>query len=156
MTKKFYNTVYQEDHASKYGDLDTLSGRTESLANGTNAWLKATGLVSRHEAALLEVGCGMACLSTIHPSWHGVEYSKTAVERVKAIQGLETKIFEGDAQYLPFEDQSYDGVFTWAVLEHVPDPDKAFCEINRILRGGGVRINRTCLELPLLDGQETG
>ena len=138
MTKKFYNSAYQAGHISKYGDLEALSDRTKALKQRTNSWLENTGLAKQLKAQILEIGCGMACLSTIHPGWHGVEYSKSAVERVKAIQGSEVKIFEGDAQCLQFEDQSFDGVFTWAALEHVIDPDKACCEIDRILRGGGM------------------
>ena len=140
MTKEFYNTVYQVDHHSKYGDLELLSRGTERLLNDTHEWLAATGLAGRSEALILEIGCGMACLANVHPGWHGAEYSKTAVDRVKAIQGDTVKIFEADAQQLPFENATYDGVFTWAALEHVPDPDKALIEIDRVLRGGGYAL----------------
>ena len=53
---------------------------------------------------------------------------------------MNTKIFETDAQNLAFADQSFDGVYTWAALEHVPDPDKALLEIDRILRSGGYAL----------------
>lgn len=138
MTKDFYNEVYQTEHPSKYdGGEDGMPRRTTRLTKETSEWLEYTGLAAHAEAKVLEIGCGMAFLSKIHPGWHGAEYSKTAVERVKERDGPVTLVFEEDAQELSFEDESFDGVYTWAALEHVPDPDKAFCEIDRILRGGG-------------------
>jgi ubiquinone/menaquinone biosynthesis C-methylase UbiE len=136
MAKDFYNKVYQEDHPSNYSG--TPDGKHATTAReGTNRWLDSTGLAHRPNARILEVGCGMAYFSDIHPGWEGVDYSKTAVARVKELQGAHTRIFEADAQSLPFEDGHYDGVFSWAALEHVPDPDKAFQEVDRILAGGG-------------------
>lgn len=155
MTKNFYNEAYKEDHPSEYGGGDDgMPQRTAMLSQDTSAWLVQTGLATQPEAKILEIGCGMAFLSKIHPGWHGAEYSGTAVGRVKERDGQGTRIFEEDAQCLSFEDASFDGVFTWAALEHVPDPNKAFLEIDRVLRGGGVRLDRSSVELSLLDSQE--
>lgn len=156
MTKDFYNIVYQEGHPSQYGGGEHgMPERTAMLTKVTQAWLELTGLAWKPQAAILEIGCGMAFLSRIHPGWHGAEYSGSAVKRVRERDGYETKIFEEDAQNLSFKDRSFDGVFTWAALEHVPDPNKAFIEIDRVLRGG-VRIDRSRMELPPLDRQEIG
>ena len=43
-----------------------------------------------------------------------------------------------DGHYLPFESNSYDGVWIQAVLEHVVEPDVVVKEIHRILKEGGV------------------
>jgi SAM-dependent methyltransferase len=43
-----------------------------------------------------------------------------------------------DAHYLPFEDQSFDGVWIQAVLEHVVDPQMVVEEIFRILKPEGI------------------
>jgi ubiquinone/menaquinone biosynthesis C-methylase UbiE len=155
MTQDFYDEVYRVDHPSQYGGKkDGMPQRTNSLTPQTTAWLEQIGFASWPEAKILEIGCGMAFLAKVHPGWHGVEYSRTAVARVKSRDGNATKIFEGDAQCLPFADASFDGIYTWAALEHVPDPNKAFVEIDRVLRGGGVRLDCAGLELPLLDCQE--
>lgn len=45
-----------------------------------------------------------------------------------------------DLQQLPFDDESYDFVFASHVLEHVPDDEKAFLEIRRILKPNGIAI----------------
>ena len=138
MTKNFYNKVYQDGHPSRYdGSEDGMRQRTAELTPETSVWLEQTGLATQLGAKILEIGCGMACLSKIHPGWHGAEYSQAAVARVKERDGADKPIYEEDAQKLSFEDESFDGVYTWAALEHVPDPDKAFREIDRILRGGG-------------------
>src|SRR5918996_1090804 len=42
-----------------------------------------------------------------------------------------------DAEQLPFEDESFDLVFGHAVLHHLPDLDRAFGELSRVLRPGG-------------------
>lgn len=141
MSKDFYNTVYEIDHPSQYGGgVEGMPVRTSMLESDTRAWLDEMNLSSNRQAAILEVGCGMAFLSSIHPGWHGAEYSKVAVERVKARNGHSTKIFEEDAQALSFRDETFDGIFTWAALEHVPNPHKAFTEIDRVLRKGGTAL----------------
>jgi SAM-dependent methyltransferase len=45
-----------------------------------------------------------------------------------------------DAEDLPFEDGSFDLVFGHAVLHHLPDLDRAWREIHRVLRPGGVAV----------------
>lgn len=138
MSKDFYNEVYLADHESQYGGgLDGMPSRSGLLIAETSAWLEQTGLAIRKDANILEIGCGMAFVSKVHPGWHGAEYSKTAVLRVKERDGQSTQIFEEDAMRLSFSDNSFDAVFTFAALEHVFDPNKAFLEIDRILRGGG-------------------
>jgi SAM-dependent methyltransferase len=44
---------------------------------------------------------------------------------------------KGDIENIPVEDQSYDVVISNCVLNLVPDKDKAFAEIKRILKYGG-------------------
>lgn len=46
----------------------------------------------------------------------------------------------GDAQRLPFADDSFDTVFCSQVLEHVPEPWLALAEFRRVLRPGGALI----------------
>lgn len=48
-----------------------------------------------------------------------------------------------DAHYLPLQDESYDGVWIQAVLEHVVEPAVVVKEIKRVLRLGGVVYSET-------------
>jgi SAM-dependent methyltransferase len=43
----------------------------------------------------------------------------------------------GDAENLPLRDASFDGVFCSNMLEHTPQPEAVFAEIERIVRPGG-------------------
>ncbi len=43
-----------------------------------------------------------------------------------------------DAHYLPFEDESFDGVWIQAVIEHVVDPNAVVDEIYRVLASDGI------------------
>lgn len=45
-----------------------------------------------------------------------------------------------DLRSMSFEDESFDIFITQDVLEHVPDPDRAFTEIHRVLRPGGIHV----------------
>jgi SAM-dependent methyltransferase len=42
-----------------------------------------------------------------------------------------------DGNY-PFDDDTFDAVWTWAVFEHIPDLDQALRELTRVLKPGGV------------------
>jgi SAM-dependent methyltransferase len=48
-----------------------------------------------------------------------------------------------DLQKLTYENDSIDYIFTSDVIEHVPDPDKAFSEIYRTLKIGGTYVMST-------------
>jgi len=51
--------------------------------------------------------------------------------------GLEVETVVGEAERLPFGDESFDLVFGHAVLHHIPDLDRALSEFARVLRPGG-------------------
>jgi ubiquinone/menaquinone biosynthesis C-methylase UbiE len=139
-SKQFYNTVYQDSHSSKYGDENLLLERNIKLYNTTSEWLGKIGFADKPNIKILEVGCGVAYMSNIHPGWHGVEYSRSVVERVKKIKGASIKIIEADAQDLPYENESFDAIFTWSTLEHVQNPNLALQEIDRLLKPGGFAL----------------
>jgi ubiquinone/menaquinone biosynthesis C-methylase UbiE len=51
---------------------------------------------------------------------------------------LSVRALRAEAEALPFPDGSFDIVYGHAVLHHVPDLDRAFAELHRVLRPGGV------------------
>lgn len=100
----------------------------------TERWLLAAGV--RPEAIVLELGCGVGLLKGVHPNYHGMDFSLPALQSC----GGPIKRVQGDMQCLPFRDQSVDFIFSWASLEHVPQPELALAEIQRILKPGGVAL----------------
>jgi ubiquinone/menaquinone biosynthesis C-methylase UbiE len=95
---------------------------------------------------LLEVGCGAgAVLAVLGQEFPGVrltgvdiepkqlEFARGHLERA----GVEATLVEGDAQALPFEDESFDHVWMMWFLEHLANPPAALREVRRVLVLGG-------------------
>lgn len=53
------------------------------------------------------------------------------------------RIEPADGQPLPFDDQSFDVVLSFQVIEHVPDVHRYLAEIRRVLRPGGLLVVAT-------------
>jgi len=112
------------------------------------------GIVSHEERMLIELlvasgtnvldyGCGNASrypnfVVTIGGNYHGVDISQTAVEHVKT-SGLEACLFNDDGA-LPWDDNTFDTVICFEVLEHLLEPDKALQEIHRVLKPSGALL----------------
>ena len=69
----------------------------------------------------------------------GIDLAPSYIERAKE-RNVNPKItfLEGDAYNLPFEDATFDRVFSFLVLHFVPDPGKAIEEMKRKTKSGGV------------------
>jgi SAM-dependent methyltransferase len=138
----YYNEGYKPGHLLNYaGDKqDDDDGRNEILLEQTSAWLKLTGISANPKAQVLELGCALGQLHSVHPGWVGLEFSETAVSRIRENYGNGVCVVQGDMQELPFPDDSIDAIFSWAAIEHVPRPDRVMAEVSRTLKPGGVAI----------------
>lgn len=67
-----------------------------------------------------------------------VDAGSTALART-ALQlfGLPGHVAQGDATHLEFADRSFDVVYAFGVLMHIPQADRAMAQIKRVLRPGG-------------------
>ena len=94
---------------------------------------------------VLEIGVGMGADHTewakSHPrSLTGVDLTPRAIEHTKArlgLYGFTSDLRVSDAEALPFADNSFDIVYSYGVLHHSPDTEKAINEVYRVLRPGG-------------------
>jgi ubiquinone/menaquinone biosynthesis C-methylase UbiE len=92
------------------------------------------------EMLTLDVACGPGYVSAAAKQLGavptGIDFSGKMVAIAK---GMFPKIrfIQGDAQYLPFEDKSFDRVLMNFGLLHVSQPEKACAEACRVLKGGG-------------------
>jgi 2-polyprenyl-3-methyl-5-hydroxy-6-metoxy-1,4-benzoquinol methylase len=93
---------------------------------------------------VLEIGCGMGCMAM---NWAqrgalitAIDLNPTSIAQTKqrfSLLNLNADIRQADAEALPFDDASFDYVYSWGVLHHTPDTARAIEEIRRVLRPGG-------------------
>ncbi len=73
---------------------------------------------------------------------YGVDYSDDMLEQAKyRLEGIKNvKLIQGDVHNLDFDDESFDIVLCMNGLHVFPDKDKAYSEIYRVLKPGGLFI----------------
>jgi ubiquinone/menaquinone biosynthesis C-methylase UbiE len=93
---------------------------------------------------ILDVGCGQGIDLVRYVAGGanavGIDLTERHVELARAhlaSMGFEPTALEGDAEALPFEDESFDRVSSNGVLHHTSDMPAALGEIRRVLRPGG-------------------
>ncbi|MCK4753241.1 MAG: methyltransferase domain-containing protein [Planctomycetes bacterium] len=97
---------------------------------------------------ILEIGTGggvdFSCWLKAGAQATGIDLTEAAIELTK--QRLDQQGFAeyayrltvGDAESLEFENESFDIVYSYGVLHHTPDTERAFGEACRVLKKGGV------------------
>lgn len=130
-------------------------GRCLQLGLDGGAWLRAANQVGPMDGQMmrlierdvkrlvggdrppdvLDLGCGvgryMGCLGQANPDWRivGIDPCHEAPEH---------GIRRGSAYEIPHPDGSFDAVYTFIVMQHIGHLDRAFAEIRRVLRPGGM------------------
>jgi ubiquinone/menaquinone biosynthesis C-methylase UbiE len=125
--------------------FDLSPGHTLSSKREEDAW-KALfrNKIGQGNKLVLDVGAGTGFLSImlaeIGYSVVGVDLSEDMIknaQRKMDARGLKVRLELGDAEDLPFEDESFDALVNRAVLWTLPDPKKALSEWKRVLKPGG-------------------
>ncbi len=87
---------------------------------------------------ILELGCGtgliLSRLAAVADEAHGIDLSEGMIAKARA-QGLDVKV--GSVTDLPYPDGTFDFVYSFKVLSHVPDIGRALAEAARVTRPGG-------------------
>lgn len=92
----------------------------------------------RHSFALLRKGADVVALDHSMSEMASVAAMFTAMREAGEVP--ETAAYlavRGDAYRLPFPDASFDKVVAAEVLEHLPEDERAFAELERVLKPGG-------------------
>lgn len=97
-----------------------------------------------HGLKVLEIGVGAG---TDHLQWaragailYGVDLTDAAIETVKKrfdLYGFHSNLQRIDAEILPFENKSFDKIYSWGVIHHSENPDLIISEVHRILNTEG-------------------
>lgn len=93
---------------------------------------------------ILEVGCGVGTdlleYTTNGAMTTGLDLTPRHIELARKrfeIFGQTGTFLLGDAEHLPFNDYSFDFVYSNGVLHHTPETQQAVDEIHRVLKPGG-------------------
>lgn len=101
---------------------------------------------------ILEVGCGSGAFTILAARASGIKGEVYALDiQPRMLMQLKKKLsrpenrdikniklVEGDAHKLPFNDNSFDVVYTVTVLQELPDRNRALKEMKRVLKPGGI------------------
>lgn len=124
-----------------------IAGADEFHVRGAKVSEELADIVDLYGLNVLDVGCGLGgpcrmladeynCQTT------GIDLSNEYIRTANKLSELvnlsnKTTFTQGDATQLPFEDNSFDVVWTQHVQMNIPDKKKFYSEINRVLKTGG-------------------
>lgn len=94
---------------------------------------------------VLEIGCGVGIdgleFVKAGADYTGIDASGQSVALAKKyfeLSGYDSRnLILADAENLPFPNETFDFIYSWGVLHHTPDTQRAIEEIYRVLKPGG-------------------
>jgi SAM-dependent methyltransferase len=136
--RKYYTDAYQKpvteaqvtsEHETEYIRVAEAAAKTFHIEEQVSAFVKRFNLDDR---PVLEIGSGRGYLQDVARNYTGLDISPTVA------RFYHRKFILGSATSMPFPDDSFDGVWSIWVFEHVPNPEQAFHEARRVTRDNGV------------------
>jgi SAM-dependent methyltransferase len=115
---------------------------TEEQRYSTYPWLYDVAEFRKHEGEkVLEIGCGTGA-DLLQFAKHGaiatgVDLTARHVDLARKRVGDLAVVHQADMRHLPFEDESFDYVYSHGVLHHSDEPENVVREMFRVLRPGG-------------------
>jgi arsenite methyltransferase len=134
---------------------DTAVG---SFAGVANPW--QLGRLAPGER-VLDLGCGAGTDSLVaaqmvgeHGRVTGIDMTPEMLAKARAaaaeLGASNVEFMEGEAEQLPFEDESFDVVVSNGVIDLIPDKEAVFAELFRVLAPGGrIQIADVTIQNPV-------
>jgi arsenite methyltransferase len=110
---------------------------------------------------VLDLGCGagtdsLVAAQMIGPQGRlsGLDMTPEMLAKARSaaaeMGATNVEFLEGEAESLPFADESFDVVISNGVIDLIPDKDAVFAEIHRVLAGGGrIQVADVTIQSPV-------
>lgn len=126
-------------------DRTTTRDRVLDMFLRSNPWLDRKYFGRFAGQRVLEIGCGAGAATCLFAEGGArvtaVDLTEAAVAMTQRhSDGFGVTVEQMDAEHLSFADGSFDHVFSWGVLHHTAEPERAFAEVARVLRPGGTAL----------------
>ena len=124
-----------------------IAGADEFHVRGAEVSKELADSINLKESSVLDVGCGLGgpcrmladeynCRTT------GIDLSSEYIRTANKLSKLvnldnKTTFIQGDATSLPFENNTFDVIWTQHVQMNIPNKKEFYSEINRVLKVGG-------------------
>lgn len=133
--------------AAQLGTPESFEG-IERYRYGEQPWMHETFRFERFEgASVLEIGVGLGTdhmqFARAGATMTGIDLTPRCLELTRRrceLEGIRSDLRLMDAESLDFDDNTFDAVYSFGVLHHVVSTERAFAEVRRVLRPGGVFI----------------
>jgi SAM-dependent methyltransferase len=131
----FYQQAYAAPSETPAPDEDLYIQAATAAAEGWHIKDRLTEFAAAEHLdtkRVLEVGSGRGYLQDVVADYTGLDISPS-------VKRFYHKPFVlASATSLPFEDNTYDALWSIWVLEHVPNPEQALREMRRVVKNGGL------------------
>lgn len=129
-------------YSKKYFQVHTDHYFKEDLSKIPSfVWIKKE-LAFRSGEKILDAGCGTGYLLQFVCSGEkgvGVDISGEALKMARELFP-QHKFIKADMAKLPFSNEYFDKIFSFNVIEHLEDQEKAMGELKRVLKKGGIIV----------------
>lgn len=145
----YQNIYYSSEHRQKMGwDTEISSVNAGMLRNYETRMDLVESFVDQTRyprGTLLDVGCStghfLAEAQSRYWTVAGIEISEDAAEEGQKKYGLD--ITQGELSDEMFDEETFDVVTAWDVIEHIPTPHEFMNNIRRVLKQGGLFVANT-------------
>jgi SAM-dependent methyltransferase len=125
----FYTQAYTQTFVDNREHFESEAEYITGIKEQIDAFVKRYNLDDR---PVLDIGSGGGYLQDAAQNYTGIDISPTAA------RFYHKKFVVGSATAMPFQDGSFEGAWSIAVFEHIPNPEQALYETRRVMRDNGV------------------